>query len=41
MLNPIGIQMLKLNPIVVKDPMEELVGGDASPCSWKWMNEMM
>jgi hypothetical protein len=31
MLNPIGIQMLWLDPIVVKELAEELVGGDANP----------
>jgi hypothetical protein len=41
MLNLVGIQMLKLNLVVVKEPTEELVGRDASSRLWKCMNKMM
>jgi len=40
-LDPVGVEVLQLDPVVVQQPPEEQIRGIASPHSWKGMKEMM
>jgi hypothetical protein len=39
LLDPIQVEVLELNLVVMKEPLEEGMRGTPNPCSWKCAKE--